>query len=98
MPLDEQSRRKQNLVIGNQQYDSNRFFYGISKGPSAFSASMKKLFRLPLLRKSFTTSLDGVFNQLQIQTQFLAVFEKKNNFYKQKTLKHLLTIFFPKTN
>ena len=38
MPLDEQSRRLTQFVIGNQQYEFNRFFYGISIGPAAFSA------------------------------------------------------------
>ena len=30
MPLDEQSRRLTQFVIGNQQYELNRLFYGIS--------------------------------------------------------------------
>ena len=38
MPLDEQSRRLANFVIGNQQYDFNRLFYGIFIRPEAFSA------------------------------------------------------------
>ena len=38
MPLDEQSRRLTKFVIGNQQYEFNRLFYGISIGPAAFSA------------------------------------------------------------
>ena len=38
MPLDEQSRRLTQFVFGNQQYDINRLFYGISIGPAAFSA------------------------------------------------------------
>ena len=38
MPLDEQSRRLTPFVIGNQQYEFNRLFYGISIGPAAFSA------------------------------------------------------------
>ena len=36
MPLDEQSRRLTQFVIGNQQYEFNRLFYGISIGPAAF--------------------------------------------------------------
>ena len=44
MPLDEQSRRLTQFVIGNQQYEFNRLFYGISIGPAAFSAFMKKFF------------------------------------------------------
>ena len=42
MPLDEQSRRLTQFVIGNQQYEFNRLFYGISIGPAAFSAFMSK--------------------------------------------------------
>ena len=45
MPLDEKSRRSTQFVIGNQQYEFNRFFYGISIGPAAFSAFMSKIFR-----------------------------------------------------
>ena len=44
MPLDEQSRRLLQFVIGNQQYEFNRLFYGISIGPAAFSAFMSKNF------------------------------------------------------
>ena len=40
MPLDEQSRQLTQFVIGNQQYEFNRFFYGKSIGPAAFSAFM----------------------------------------------------------
>ena len=40
MPLDEHSRRLTQFVIGNQQYEFNRLFYGISKGPAGFSAFM----------------------------------------------------------
>ena len=42
MPLEEQSRRLTQFVIGNQQYEFNRLFYGISIGPAAFSAFMSK--------------------------------------------------------
>ena len=44
MPLDEQSRRLTQFVIGNQQYEFNRLFYGISIGPAAVSAFMSKIF------------------------------------------------------
>ena len=43
MPLDEQSRRLTQFVIGNQQYEFNRLFYGISIEPELFSAFMSKL-------------------------------------------------------
>ena len=45
MPLDEQSRRLTQFVIGNQQYEFDRLFYGISIGPAAFSAFMSRIFR-----------------------------------------------------
>ena len=45
MPLDGQSRRLTQFVIGNQQYEFNRLFIGISIGPAAFSAFMSKTFR-----------------------------------------------------
>ena len=53
MPLDEQSRRLSQFVIGNQQYEFIRLFYGISIGPAAFSAFMSKIF----------TYLDDAFMQ-----------------------------------
>ena len=45
MPLDEQSRRLTQFVIGNQQYELIRLFNGFSIGPAAFSAFMNKIFR-----------------------------------------------------
>ena len=42
IPLDEQSRRLTQFVIGNKQYEINRLFYGISIRPAAFSAFMSK--------------------------------------------------------
>ena len=48
MPIDEQSRRLTQIVIGNQQYEFKRLLYGISIGPAAFSAFMSKSFR-PLI-------------------------------------------------
>ena len=44
MPLDEQSRRLKQFVIGNQQYEIDRILYGLSKGPAAFSALVSKNF------------------------------------------------------
>ena len=63
MPLDKQSRRLTQFVIGNQQYEFIRFFYGISIGPAALSAFMKKTF-IPLKpNKNAITYLDDVFMQ-----------------------------------
>ena len=69
MPLDEQSRRLTQLVIGNQQYEFNRLFYGISIGPAAFSAFMKKKFRPLILSKNVITYLDKVFMQSQTKNE-----------------------------
>ena len=46
MPVNEQSRRFTQFVIGNQQYELNRLFYGISIGPATFSAFMSKIFNM----------------------------------------------------
>ena len=51
MPLDEQSRRLTQFVIGNQQYEFNRLFHGISIRPAVFSALMTKNFRPLILKK-----------------------------------------------
>ena len=65
IPLDEQSRRLTQFIIGIQQYKFNRKFYGISIGPAAFSAFMSKIFRLLSLSKNVITNLDNVFTQPQ---------------------------------
>ena len=65
MPLDEQSRQLTQFVIGNQQYEFNRLFYGIFIGPAAFSAFMCKIFRPLILNKKAITYLDDVFMQSQ---------------------------------
>ena len=67
MPLDEQSRRLTHIVTGNQQYGFNRFFYGISIGPAAFSAFMNKIFRPLKLTKM----------QSHIWTMFLCNHKKR---------------------
>ena len=61
MPLDEQSRRLTQFVLGNQQYEFNWLFYGICIGPAAFSAFMSKIFRP--LNKNAITYLDDVLMQ-----------------------------------
>ena len=76
MPLDEQSRRLTQFVIGNQQYEFNRLFYGISIGPAAFSAFMSKFFRPLILKKNAITYLDDVFMQSQTKDEMLTVLEK----------------------
>ena len=44
MPLDEKSQQLTQFVIGNQQYEFNRIFYGTSIGPAAFPVFMSKFF------------------------------------------------------
>ena len=58
LPLDEQSRRLTQFVIGNQQYEFNRLFYGISIGPAAFSVFMSKIFRPLIIKKNAITNLE----------------------------------------
>ena len=85
MPLDEQSRRLTQFVIGNQQYEFNRFFYGISIGPAAFSAFMSKIFRP--LKKHAITYLDDVFMQSQTKDEMLTVLEQYHKILHKENLK-----------
>ena len=71
MPLDEQSRRLTQFVIGNQQYEFNRLVYGISIGPEAFSAFMSKNFRTLILKKNAITYLDDVSWNLKLKMKCL---------------------------
>ena len=65
MLLDQQSRQLTQFVIGNQQYEFNQLFYGISIGPAAFSAFMSEIFRPLILKKNAITYLHDVFMQSQ---------------------------------
>ena len=76
MPLDEQSRRLKQFVIGNQQYEFNRLFYGISRGPAAFSVFMSKLFRPLIIKKDAITYLDDVFMQSQTKDEMFIILEQ----------------------
>ena len=76
MPLDEQSQRLTQFVIGNQQYDFDRLFYGISIGPAAFSALMSKSFRPLILKKHAFTYLDDVFMQSQTKDEMFVNTQK----------------------
>ena len=62
-PLDEQSRRLTEFVIGNQQYEFNRLFYRISIEPAASSPFLSKICRPLILSKKIITYLDDVFMQ-----------------------------------
>ena len=72
MLLDEQSRRLTQFIIGNQPYEFNRLFYGISIGPAAFSAFMSKIFR-PLILKNHL-SRNHLFRRC-----FYAITDKRRN-------------------
>ena len=87
MPLDEQSRRLTQFVIGNQQYEINRLFYGISIGPAAFSAFMSKIFRPLTLKKNAITYLDDVFMQSQTKDEMFTVLEQYHKILQNENLK-----------
>ena len=87
MPLDEQSRRLTQFVIGNQQYEFNHFFYGISIGPAAFSAFMSKIFRPLRLKKNAITYLDDVFMQSQTKEEMITVLEQYHKILQNENLK-----------
>ena len=87
MPLDEQSRRLTQFVIGNQQYEINRLFYGISKGPAAFSAFMSKIFRPLILMKHAIAYLDDVFMQSRTKDEVLTVLEQYHEKLQNENLK-----------
>ena len=77
MPLDEQSRRLTQFVIGNQQYEFNRLFYEISISRAAFSAFMSNVFRPLILKKNAITYLDDVF---------FAITNQRRNVYSFRTV------------
>ena len=87
MPLDEQSRRLTQIVIGNQQYEFNRLFYGISIGPAAFSAFMSKIFRPLILKKNAITYLDDFFMQSQTKEEIFTVLEHYHKILQNENLK-----------
>ena len=87
MPLDEQSRRLTQFVIGNQQYEFNRLFYGISIGPAAFSAFMSKIFRPLILKKNAITYLDDVLMQSQTKEEMFNVLEQYHQILQNENLK-----------
>ena len=87
MPLDEQSRRLTQLVIGNQQYEFNRLFYGISIGPAAFSAFMSKIFRPLILKKNAINYLDDIFMQSQTKEEMFTGLEQYHKILQNENLK-----------
>ena len=87
MPLDEQSRRSLQVVIGNQQYKFDSLFYGIFIGPAAFSAFMSKTFRPLILKKNAITYLDDVFMQSQTKEEMFTVLEQYHKLLLNENLK-----------
>ena len=87
MPLDEQSRWLTQFVIGNQQYEFNRLFYGISIGPAAFSAFMSKYFRPIILKEKAITFLDDVFMQSQTKHEKFIILEQYHQILKNENTK-----------
>ena len=86
MPLDEQSRRLTQFVIGTQQYEFNSLFYGISRGPVAFSAFMSKNSRPLIFNKNAITYLDDIFMQSQTIDEMFIVLEKNHQILLQETM------------
>ena len=87
MLLDEHSRRLTQFVIGNQQYEFNLLFYGISIGPAAFSAFMRKFFRPLMLKKNAITYLDDIFMQTQTKDEMFTVLEQYHKILQNENLK-----------
>ena len=87
IPLDEQSGRLTKFVIGNQQYEFNRLFYGVSIRPADFSAFMSKNFRPLILKNNAITYLDVVFMQLQTKDEMIIVLERYHQILKNKNIK-----------
>ena len=87
MPLDEQSRRLAQFVIGNQQYEFSRLFYGISIGPAAFPAFRSKIIRPLILKKHAMTYLDKVFMQSQTKDEKFIILEQYHQILKNENMK-----------
>ena len=87
MTLDEQPRRLTQFVIGNQHYEFNRLFYGISIGPASFSAFMSKTFRPLILKKNAIKYLDDVFMQSQTKEEMFIVLEQYHKILQNENLK-----------
>ena len=87
MPLDEQSQRLTQFVIGNQQYEFNRLFYRISIGPALFSAFMSYFFLTTHSKKKAITYLDDVFKQSQTKNEKFIIIEKYHQILQNKNKK-----------
>ena len=87
MPLNEQSRRLTQFVIGTQQNEFNRLFYGILIGRAAFSAFMSKIFRPLIFNENAITYLKDVFMQSQTKDEIFIVLEKYHQIILQENMK-----------
>ena len=87
MPLDKQSRRLTQFVIGIQKHEFNRLFYGISIEPAAFSAFMSKIFRPLIFKKNAITYLDDVFMQSETKEEMFTVLEQYQKILQNENLK-----------
>ena len=87
LPLHEQSRQLTQFVIGNQQYDFNRLFFGISIGTAAFSAFMSKIFRLLILKMNAITNLYDAFMQPQTKDEMFIVLKQYHQKVKNENMK-----------
>ena len=87
MPLHEQSRRLTQFIIGNQQYEFNGLFYGISIGPAASWAFMSKIFRPLIFKKNAITYLDDVFMQSQTKDEMFIILEQNHQILKNEDMK-----------
>ena len=87
MQLDEQSRRLTQFVIGNQQYEFNRLFYGIFIGPAVFSAFLSKVFRPLILQQHAITYIDDVFMQSQTKDEKFKILEQYHQILKNENMK-----------
>ena len=87
MPINEQSRRLTQFVIGNQRYEFDRLFYGISIRSAAFSAFMSKIFRPLILKKNAITYIDDVLMQSQTKDELFTVLEQNHKILQNENLK-----------
>ena len=101
MPLDKQSRRLTQFVIGNHRYGFNGLFYGISIGPAAFSAFMGKFLGPIILKKKTITYLDDFFfMQSQTKDEMFIVLEQYHQILKKENMKaaHKSQFFLRRVN
>ena len=94
MPLDRNSRCLTNFVIGNQQYEFKRLFYGISIGPAAFSSFMSKIFRPLIQQNRFIAYLDDVLMQTHTINDMFNIILQYHEILKEQNIKAAPDKFF----